>query len=232
MSIQNDCQAIIPCRNEAGSIGELVREVLRYVPHALVVDDHSSDETAIRARAAGARVLALESYQGKGAALRRGFEECLRQGISWALTLDGDRQHLPSDIPRLLNRAEKGDVGMIIGNRMHQPSGMPVVRRCANRLMSALLSRRIRQRLPDTQCGFRLIRLDPAFVSRLSADHFEIESDQLIAALSCGWRIDFVPVTTVYNTMSSHIQILPDTLRWIRWYSKVRLPKRIGFVTD
>ncbi len=212
-----NCCALIPCRNEAVTIEKLVREVLTQVPRVVVVDDGSTDQTAPLAAAAGATVLRMQKPTGKGAALRTGLNWCWKQGFSHALIMDGDGQHLPADIPGLLSRWGQSGSDLIIGNRMIRPTAMPWLRRQTNRLMSAVLSAMNHQTWPDTQCGFRLLRLENSLNGLLRSQRFEIESEMLVAARAVGWQIEFVPVTCVYQAGATHIRPISDTLNWLRW---------------
>src|SRR4051812_25079758 len=157
MDWASQCAVVIPCLNEAATIKPLVEEIRRMLPTVWVVDDGSSDATAVQAAAAGARVLRFERSQGKGAALKEGWRKAREERFAWALNMDGDGQHLPSDIPKFLDRAGAGGGDLLIGNRMLQPSGMPWLRRNVNRWMSRRLSRLAGIDAPDTQCGFRMM---------------------------------------------------------------------------
>src|SRR5262245_42246229 len=93
--------AVIPVHNEAATIAQVVRAALTYVP-VIVVDDASSEGSGLRAAATGATVLTLPCRHGKGAALRQGFVAAIQRQADAIVTLDGDGQHDPQDIPRLL----------------------------------------------------------------------------------------------------------------------------------
>ena len=156
----NSC-AVIPCFNEGATLAPLVAGVRRFLPRVLVVDDGSTDDTSSRAAGAGARVIRHEKNSGKGAALRSGLSRALAEGFEWAVTLDGDGQHAPEDLPVLLNCASQTGAPLVIGNRMNDARKMPWLRRRVNLWMSRQLSRRAGRDLPDTQSGFRLIHLPP-----------------------------------------------------------------------
>src|SRR5674476_1548829 len=94
--------AVIPCFNESASIATLVMAVRQHLPFVLVVDDGSTDDTAMLAKNAGAVVVKHERNLGKGAALKTGLSRALKQDYEWAVTLDGDGQHAPGDLPCLL----------------------------------------------------------------------------------------------------------------------------------
>lgn len=217
-----DCAAVVPCWNEAATVGEVVRSARPHVAAVWVVDDGSTDATAARAAAAGARVLREPLRRGKGAALRTGFEAVQAHGFTWAIALDGDGQHPPELIPAFIERARQTGAGLVVGNRFAQPSAMPWLRRQVNRWMSRRLSRLAGLELPDSQCGFRLLRLE--LWERLAprAEHFEIESDFLLAAAAARVRITFVPVPVVPAPRPSRIDPVVDTWRWLRWWWQAR----------
>lgn len=212
------CAAVIPCLNEAKVISSVVRGAREHVGAVVVVDDGSSDETSSAASAAGAIVLRHATPQGKGAALRKGWRHAVEHGFSWALTMDGDGQHSPDDIPLFLAAAARGPARLIVGNRMNGGAGMPWLRRRVNRWMSARLSRAAGIQLPDSQCGFRLMDLHAWSGLQLQANHFEVESEVLLAFHAAGYQVAFVPIRIIYQEERSKIRPLKDTWRWFRWY--------------
>ena len=217
MNWPQQCAVVIPCRNEGASVGPLLREVRKLLPNILVVDDGSSDDTANQARSSGGQVISHPTSQGKGAALRTGWERARALGFMWVVCMDGDGQHAPADIGEFLACAEHTGATLVVGNRMNEANKMPFVRRLVNRWMSRNLSAMARCELPDTQCGFRLLSLDALHRIQLSATQFEIESEQLLAFAAAGERIEFVPIQVIYRTERSKIHPVRDTLRWFRW---------------
>ncbi len=213
---------VIPCLNEARTIGPLVQEIRRFVPQVIVVDDGSRDTTEREAASAGALVIRHDSPQGKGASLRDGFETALESGYSWALAMDGDGQHAPEDIPKFLQAVESSPSEILIGNRMANTRSMPPVRRFVNRWMSRTISAYCRMEIPDSQCGFRMVDLHAWNRIAFSADHFEIESEMIVRFLHRGHKLGFVPVQTRYASETSKIHPLRDTLRWFRWWFDIR----------
>ena len=212
--------ALIPAYNAEAFIGAVVEEVRPLVDRVLVVDDGSSDATAGRAEAAGAQVLRHDHNQGKGAALATGFEQALREAAGLVITLDADGQHAPGDIPRFLEAYRRTGIPVWIGNRMTDRSTMPLVRRCTNRLMSALISRSIGQPVPDTQCGYRLFHRDVLPLLRGVSPHYEAESEVLFQLSAHGVRIGSVPVATIYGDEVSAIRPVRDTLRFLRMWRR------------
>ncbi|PYK96644.1 MAG: hypothetical protein DME19_19005 [Verrucomicrobia bacterium] len=239
MDWPSQCAVVIPCLNEAATIEPLVGEVRQYLPVVIVVDDGSNDGTSELAARSGAEVIRHSKRRGKGAALATGWSRARELGFSWALSMDGDGQHAPEDIPEFLRRAEKTEPELIVGDRMTNPDGMPWVRRRVNRWMSERISRLTGHVLPDTQCGFRLMRLETWAQVRLLADHFEIESELLCKFIAAGQKVEFVPVQVIYRSEHSKIRPVRDTHRWFRWWWQARgwhrtrvLDKPLGGMTN
>jgi glycosyltransferase involved in cell wall biosynthesis len=222
MDWPSQCAVVIPCLNESATIETLVQNVRAYLPDVIVVDDGSSDQTAELAVRAGAEVIRHERPRGKGAALAAGWSRARARGFSWTLSMDGDGQHAASDIPLFLACARNSGATLIVGNRMDNPAGMPWLRRRVNRWMSRRISRLTGRSLPDTQCGFRLMRLDGWSRVHLRADHFEIESELLCKFIASGQHVEFVPVRVIYGRERSKIQPVHDTRRWFRWWWQAR----------
>jgi hypothetical protein len=219
MDWKRQCAAVIPCLNESGRIGPVVEAVRAFVSNVIVVDDGSSDTTAAEARAAGAEVMRHERNRGKGLALRDGWRRAHERGFEWVLSLDGDGQHAARDMPKFFARAEETVAPLIIGNRMENRASIPVVRRWVNTWMSGCLSKMAHQKLPDSQCGFRLAHLETLLSLPLSANGFVIESETLVAFLKAGKQVEFVPIQVIYGQRKSEICPFVDTWRWLRWWS-------------
>ncbi|MDB6067129.1 MAG: hypothetical protein JWR26_3337 [Pedosphaera sp.] len=217
-----ECVAVIPCLDEAATIFPLVQAVSTHLNHVIVVDDGSADATSLLATKAGAEVLQHKSTMGKGAALNTGWRRAVERGFAWALTMDGDGQHAPEDIPAFLSAACDGRSDLVIGNRMANTKRMPWVRRRVNQWMSRRLSNAAGVSLPDSQCGFRLMRLDAWSRMTIQSAHFEIESEVLLAFISRGYVVRFVPIQTIYGAEQSKIHPVQDTLRWLRWWRRTR----------
>jgi glycosyltransferase involved in cell wall biosynthesis len=215
------CAAVIPCFNEARTIASLVEAVSRQLPFVLVVDDGSTDNSAALAEDAGAMVICHEHNRGKGAALRTGLSQALKLGYEWAVTLDGDGQHAPVDLPAFGQCAEQTGAFLVVGNRMHDARAIPWLRRRVNRFMSQQLSRCAGRHLPDTQCGFRLVHLQTWSALSLKTEHFEVESEMLMAFLDGGYRIEFVPIQVIRNCRRSRIRPLADSVRWWKWWREL-----------
>jgi glycosyltransferase involved in cell wall biosynthesis len=219
---------VIPCLNQGSNIASLVLEVRKRLPVVVVVDDGSVDGTGTAALGAGAIVVGHGVNMGKGAALRTGLSAAIRQGLAWAVTMDGDGQHKPEDIPRFFACAERTGAALVVGDRMQDARAIPWLRRQVNRWMSRQLSRRAGRLLPDTQCGFRLVDLKVWATLALTTQHFEVESETLLAFLAAGRRVEFAPVQVVGQGPRSHIHPVTDSWRWWRWWRSLSQPKGPG----
>ena len=216
--------AIIPAYREEKHISDVVRRTRKQLDHVLVVDDGSSDNTAQCAREAGAEVIVHNQNRGKGEAIKTGLRHWLDRQFIHVIILDADGQHLPEEIERFIGAAAlAADRSCFLGNRMNNLTAMPFVRRVVNRYMSNRISRTCGQEIPDTQCGFRM--LDRQLIPELlvGARRFDYETEMLIIASRKGYRIESVPITTVYSDEVSSIHPVRDTLRFfklMRRYSK------------
>lgn len=207
---------VIPAYQAGGTVGSIVRAASAQGWPVIVVDDASTDRTAEEAMRAGAEVVKRRQNGGKGAALRDGVSLACGRAAAWIITLDADGQHLPAEIPLLLEASRETGADLVIGNRMHNPRGMPWDRRLTNRFMSWFISRMTGQAIPDTQCGFRWISRRLFDRVRLSSNRFEIESELVIRAARAGFRVGSVPVSSVYRRQTSFIRPLRDALRFLR----------------
>jgi glycosyltransferase involved in cell wall biosynthesis len=196
--------ALIPAYQEGARIAEVVAGARRHLP-VIVVDDGSSDGTAARAAAAGATVLAQHPNAGKGAALRTGFRAALEQGAEAVITLDGDGQHDPDEIPTFLDAFGRSGTQLVIGRRDF--GAMPIVRRASNTLGRMAISVAVGQDIPDNQSGYRLIGstlLNELLDSRETGFEFEVE--MIARCLALGLPIAWVPIRTIYAGEPSHIR--------------------------
>ena len=210
--------AVIAALNEARTIREVVEAARTRVSDVIVIDDGSGDATGEIARAAGAVLITHEVNRGKGASLRDGFRRAREGGFDAVIVLDADGQHDPAEIPVFIRAAERTEAQLIVGNRMDDITDMPLMRILTNRVMSALLSFLIRQRVPDSQNGYRLVRADLLEHMTLATSNFEVESEMLVCACRHGARIESVPVRTIYGEEASFINPVVDTYRFLCFF--------------
>jgi glycosyltransferase involved in cell wall biosynthesis len=217
--------AIIPAYHEEKHVGDIVSRTRQQLDHVLVVDDGSTDKTAERAREASAEVIVHEQNRGKGEAIKTGLRYWLDRQFNHVIILDADGQHLPEEIDRFMAAAvSTAERSFFLGNRMNNVTAMPLVRRIVNRYMSNQISRICGQNIPDTQCGFRM--LDRQLIPELlgGADLFDYETEMLIVASRKGYRIQSVPITTIYSDEMSSIHPARDTFRFFKLMRRYRKP--------
>ena len=214
--------AVIPAYHEEKHIGDVVRRTRAQLDSVLVVDDGSKDATADRAREAGAEVIVHRENRGKGESIKTGLRHWLDRGMAWIFVLDADGQHRPEEIDRFIDAAMSDGASLLVGNRMKDTRSMPFVRRAVNRYMSRKISRVCGQYIPDTQCGFRMLHrhLVPELLG--GSERFDYETEMLIIASRKGFRIESVPITTVYSDEVSSIHPFRDTVRFFKLMRRYR----------
>ena len=223
--------AVIPALDAGATVGAVVAGALRHVPRVIVVDDGSTDDTAERARQAGAEVIRHSVNRGKGAALATAFEALLSEkraaapgregaftppgGLEGIITLDADGQHDPEDIPAFADLYGRERPALIVGSRNRDFARMWGPRRAMNRFSSASLRVFTGVDLPDSQSGFRLY--DAVFLARLRLEgrRYEAEMEALMRAAEWRLPIASVPIRllVVDGRATSHYRPLRDTFR-------------------
>jgi len=196
--------ACIPALNEEKNIGGVVVRALKCVDRVVVCDDGSSDLTGDIARGLGAIVVRHERNMGYGAALKSSFQEALRLGADIVVTLDGDGQHDPEEIPRLLERLRTGDVGMVIGSRFLVGGGSnaPKWREAGIKMITGLTSNK-ELGLTDAQSGFRAYKREALESLVLTEEGMGVSTEILLKAGENGLKVAEVPVNILYNEGSS-----------------------------
>lgn len=212
---------VVPCLNEERAIGALLRGVLAHCRDVIVIDDGSTDGTAAIVEGLPVTLIRHPQRRGKGEALRAGFREALRLGASGVLTLDGDGQHDPGDIPRLLDAARAVPGSLVIGARMlareHQPDG----RRRANDIADWGISWGCGVAVADTQSGQRWYPRSAVELVDIAAEDFVFEAALLIAAArELKLPIVSIPIACRYETHARHSHFRPirDVTR-ITWFT-------------
>ncbi len=190
---------VIPAFNEAGAIGKVIEGIRATDPRlpVLVVDDGSTDDTATVARHAGACVVRLPFNLGYGAALQTGYKYALREDYDCVVQLDGDGQHEPADIPRLLAVLERGEADIIIGSRfLGEPTYRPgAARRIGMRVFRLFALVLTGVRFTDVTSGFHA--LGRRVLGFLAAERYPADypdADVLVMLTRAGFRVAEAPV--------------------------------------
>jgi glycosyltransferase involved in cell wall biosynthesis len=203
---QNELTAVlIPAHNEADNIDRIVRAASKFLP-VWVVDDGSTDDTADLAEKAGAIVFRQNPNQGKGAALRFGFQQAIKLGCRGLITLDGDGQHDPEEIPAFLAELGNSQVDLIIGFRQFRD--MPLMRRIGNSIGRILFSMVLGQSVQDNQSGYRYISRRLMQAALLSGHPgFEFEVEMIAICTRRSFLLKEIPIKTIYyEEGKSHIK--------------------------
>jgi glycosyltransferase involved in cell wall biosynthesis len=212
--------ALIPAYNAEPFVGDVVRRARRFVP-VIAVNDGSSDGTLAVLRATDAVVVDQQPNQGKGAALKRGFREALDRGVTAVIQLDADGQHDPDEIPLFVQKFGDTGADLIIGERDY--SQMPFVRRMSNTIGRRAFSWAMQRRINDNQSGYRLLsrRLLEAVLGS-GESGYEFEMDMIVISVKRGWRIDGVPIKTIYGDEKSNIKPVQHVVHFFRMVRQAR----------
>jgi hypothetical protein len=200
-----DALVVIPAYEEQATVGEVVRRVRGLGLEVVVVDDGSRDGTARVAAEAGATVLRLPSNLGVGAALRTGFRYALLHGYGRVVQCDGDGQHAPEEVPRLLEEHRSREVDLLIGSRFLTNDGgaCPAAHRWfAMRLLARSASRAVGVPITDATSGFRVVAspLLEEFAAHLPNHYLGDTYEAVVAAGRAGFRIAEVSVPNLERT--------------------------------
>ena len=211
---------VIPAFNAQNTLPILLDSLnrLSMPPNTIyVVDDGSSDHTAQASSGfEKVKVIRLKSNQGKGVALRVGINQFLQKnGTEFLLLMDADGQHPVESIPNFLKLAFNTETDIIIGHRSEKVGVMPLARIFSNTVSSLITSWVTGQKIPDSQCGFRLLKRSVLRKISLKENGFQIETELIVKAAKKGFTFSFVPIPTIYNGQKSYIKHFNDTIRFI-----------------
>ncbi|MGH7805367.1 MAG: glycosyltransferase family 2 protein, partial [Candidatus Binatia bacterium] len=173
--------ALIPAYDCGRTVGRVVRRTKSVVPDVLVVDDGSLDHTAKFAESGGAEVVKHDVNRGKGAALVTGLRRLATKGFTHALTLDGDGQHLASEIPPLVAEAEAHPKAIVVGARKSN-AGASAIKRFGNDFANLWVWIASGIEIPDTQSGFRVYPIAKTLGLGATGRRFDFETEILLRA--------------------------------------------------
>jgi glycosyltransferase involved in cell wall biosynthesis len=191
--------ASIPAFNEGKVIGKLVKDVLLYVDKIIVCDDGSTDDTSVEAEKAGAKVLQHEKNLGKGAAMKTLFNFAKTENFDVMITIDGDGQFSPKEIPKLILPITNDKMDVVIGYRSNKDE-MPSYRKLGNKFLDSMTNLASELPFRDTQSGFRAYSKKAVSVISFKTNGFGADSEILINASKKKLDITEVGVMVSYNT--------------------------------
>jgi len=209
---------VIPALNESATVADVAERALGFTSRVIVVDDGSVDGTAERVGHLPVVLIRNEVTIGKAASLAHGFAAAMAQSLDAVITLDGDGQHAPEDIPRLVDAAARYPGDIIIAARLEGRESMPLSRRIGNAQADFWISWAAGYPVRDTQCGFRLYPaavIEHLPVRQGRRNGFVFESESLIEAARAGSYARTVGIRAVYgrSPRASHYRASADTLR-------------------
>jgi glycosyltransferase involved in cell wall biosynthesis len=212
---------VIPAYNEVRTIRDVAQRALAQSPLVIVVDDGSADGTAAALEGLPVVLLRNEGNRGKAASLRCGADEAIKRGASAVITLDGDGQHFPEDIPLLAAAHAAAPGHIVIGSRLHKREEIPLARYRANRFANFWISWAAGYAIADSQSGFRVYPValfSKAKVNYDEAHSFVFESEILIEAARLGVYAKCVPISVTYSARArpSHFRPVVDIARIVR----------------
>jgi glycosyltransferase involved in cell wall biosynthesis len=210
--------AIVPCLDCATTIESVVAGVREHVADVVVVDDGSGDDTGRIARAAGAEVLRHPERRGKGAALRTGMAWAAERGFTHVFTVDGDGQHLPGEMPALLDAARDEPRAIVLGERSREGHDISPMKLFGNRFANRWVEIASGRWFDDTQSGFRIYPVAATLALGGHAVHYGFETEVLIRALRSGVPVVCRTVAVYYppaDLRVSYYRPWLDTIRII-----------------
>lgn len=191
--------ACIPAYNEGRVIGALVKDVLQYVDKVIVCDDGSNDNTSTEAEKVGSQVLKHKKNLGKGAALRTLFDFAKNENFDVMVTIDGDGQFSPEEIPKLIAPIIDNKMDIVIGYRSNRDE-IPSYRKIGNKVLDSMTNLASELPFRDTQSGFRSYSKKAISMINFKTDGFGADSEILIDASRKKLDITEVSVRVRYNT--------------------------------
>jgi len=237
------CCIIVPTYNNEATLGEIVKDLLSYTDHIIVVNDGSTDQSVeILNQYPFISVISYQPNRGKGSALRVGLKSASERNYNYAITIDSDGQHFPADLPLFLDQIEKTPGALLVGSRNLDQENMPVKNSFGNKFSNFWFRFETGTRLPDTQSGYRLYPLQKIKGIHLFTKRYEFELEILVKSAWNNISIIPVPIHVYYapgGKQVSHFRPGTDFFRisllntWfviqtIFWYKPRRLVKKLS----
>jgi glycosyltransferase involved in cell wall biosynthesis len=209
--------AAIPCLNEEQFIGDIVARAKKFVDKVIVIDDGSTDNTSEAAQAAGAEVVRHERRRGAGAATKSGFEAAKTNNADILVTLDGDGQHNPDEIPRVLAPILHNGADLVIGSRFLQSNlnqsqpistnlnQVPKYRKFGIDVITWLYNLGSRVKVSDSQSCFRAYSRRLLDAVGITENGFSFSVEVLIQSREKGFAITEVPISCIYHSQGSSL---------------------------
>jgi len=213
----------IPAFNEEKTVGEVVEKSLQYADKVIVCNDGSTDKTEEKAKEKGATIINHKKNLGYGAAIITLFEEARKQNAEIMITLDGDGQHNPEQIPTLVSALTENNIDVVIGSRfLDKNTNSPGYRKTGIKIITSALNFGTNFKVSDSQSGFRVYSKNAIDVIHPTEEGMSVSTEILLKASNKGLSVAEVPITISYEgETSTHkpvpqgISVLMNTLKFI-----------------
>lgn len=219
----NNFLIVIPAYNEATTVSKVIKNVKEARYPFVVVDDGSTDKTLDSIFKETNYCIGYAENRGKGYAIKLGAEYAFANDYDWIITLDSDGQMSVNDIEQFKTAIKKyPEASIILGNRLHNPEGMSLLRKITNYVMSYIISKLAKTNIIDSQCGMRAIHKQ-VFRNDFKSNNFELESEMLIKIGQLYEKIINVPIKCIYHkNRQSKMHPVKDLVRFIKMIFNLR----------
>jgi len=215
--------ACIPAYNEENTISDLVKTAKRHVDKVVVCDDGSTDKTLENAKLAGAEIITHKKNQGYGAAIVSLFDYCRMQNVDVMVTLDGDGQHDPNQIPILLDTLSQHNVDVVLGSRfLDNNTSTPGYRKRGIKIITSAANYGADFKVSDAQSGFRAYSKNAIDAIHPTEQGMSVSTEILLKISNKGLSLAEVPITTSYdgdtseqNPVPHGVSVLANTLKYV-----------------
>lgn len=209
---------IIPIYNSEKYLPELLNRIRAYfsLKSVYAINDASIDMSAEICREFKVKLIDLENNVGKGNALQVGFDAAKKDGYNFAFTIDSDLQHKPEDFPEFIKKQNDQEIQLVIGSREFFKKKMPFQRIMSNTLTSWVTSLASKQKILDSQCGFRLYDLMILEGMNFLTKRYQFETEIILKIAKKNGIIGFIPIETIYDGQRSYISAMRDIKNFIR----------------
>jgi len=231
--------ACIPAYNEENTISDLVKSAKKFVDKVIVCDDGSTDDTLNNAKLAGAEIISHKKNQGYGAAITSLFDYCRMQNADVMITLDGDGQHDPNQIPILLDTISQHSVDVVLGSRfLDNNTDTPGYRKRGIKIITSAANFGADFKVSDAQSGFRAYSKSAINAIHPTEQGMAVSTEILLKISNKGLSLAEVPITTSYdgdtseqNPVPHGISVLMNTIKYVSIRHPIKFYGIPGFVS-
>jgi len=228
----------IPAFNAEKTIGEIVEKSLQYADKVIVCNDGSTDKTGQKAKEKGAKIINHKKNLGYGAAIITLFKEAKKQNAEIMITLDGDGQHNPEQIPTLVSALTENNVDVVIGSRfLDKNTNSPGYRKTGIKIITSASNFETNFKISDSQSGFRAYSKKAIDLIHPTEEGMSVSTEILLKASNKGLSVAEVPISISYegdtssqNPTSHGISVLANTLKYISIRHPLRFYGIPGFI--